>query len=48
MSGSGATCFAIYDSDEAAISAASSLRNSHPSWFVAATHSVKKEADYAQ
>ncbi|MHC1549868.1 4-(cytidine 5'-diphospho)-2-C-methyl-D-erythritol kinase [Phyllobacterium sp. K27] len=39
MSGSGATCFAIYDSDEAAFAAASQLRNAYPSWFVINTHS---------
>jgi 4-diphosphocytidyl-2-C-methyl-D-erythritol kinase len=42
MSGSGATCFALYDSDEAAENAASSLRESYPAWFVVATHSVKE------
>lgn len=41
MSGSGATCFALYDSDEAAENAASSLRERHPAWFVVATHGVK-------
>lgn len=42
MSGSGATCFGIYTSDEAATNAASSLRKNHPTWFVVATHSVKE------
>ncbi len=39
MSGSGATCFAIYDTDEAALAAESQLRNAHPLWFVIKTHS---------
>ncbi|EJN03041.1 4-(cytidine 5'-diphospho)-2-C-methyl-D-erythritol kinase [Phyllobacterium sp. YR531] len=38
MSGSGATCFAIYDSDEAATAAASKLRATHPTWFIADTY----------
>lgn len=39
MSGSGATCFAIYDTDEAASAAASQLRNAYPLWFVVNTYS---------
>ncbi|MCO4318519.1 4-(cytidine 5'-diphospho)-2-C-methyl-D-erythritol kinase [Phyllobacterium sp. 21LDTY02-6] len=39
MSGSGATCFAIYDSDAAAALAAQRLQQQHPDWFVMATHS---------
>lgn len=38
MSGSGATCFAIYQSDEAATAAALKLRATHPLWFIANTH----------
>jgi 4-diphosphocytidyl-2-C-methyl-D-erythritol kinase len=34
MSGSGATCFAIFDSDEAARHAAQSIQLDHPLWWV--------------
>jgi 4-diphosphocytidyl-2-C-methyl-D-erythritol kinase len=34
MSGSGATCFAIFADDELAESAAQSIRRDHPSWWV--------------
>jgi 4-diphosphocytidyl-2-C-methyl-D-erythritol kinase len=34
MSGSGATCFAIFDNDEAAQRAAQSIQLGHPSWWV--------------
>jgi 4-diphosphocytidyl-2-C-methyl-D-erythritol kinase len=34
MSGSGATCFAIFDSDEAAQRAAQSIQLDHPLWWV--------------
>jgi 4-diphosphocytidyl-2-C-methyl-D-erythritol kinase len=34
MSGSGATCFAIFDSDEAARRAAQSIQLDHPLWWV--------------
>jgi 4-diphosphocytidyl-2-C-methyl-D-erythritol kinase len=34
MSGSGATCFAIFDDDEAAQRAAQSLQLDHPLWWV--------------
>lgn len=44
MSGSGATCFAIYDSDEAAADAATQLRKAYPSWFVVETHSGEEGA----
>lgn len=40
MSGSGGTCFAIYDSDGEAEQAANNLRLRRPDWFVVATHSV--------
>ncbi|MEK1891267.1 MAG: 4-(cytidine 5'-diphospho)-2-C-methyl-D-erythritol kinase [Phyllobacterium sp.] len=40
MSGSGGTCFAIYDSDDEAQAAAASVRRQHPGWFVVATHSA--------
>lgn len=37
MSGSGATCFALYPSPEAADAAAAALKQKHPHWFFAAT-----------
>jgi 4-diphosphocytidyl-2-C-methyl-D-erythritol kinase len=37
MSGSGATCFGLFDSSRAAILAARSLRTKHPTWWVRAT-----------
>jgi len=36
MSGSGATCFALYESQDAASAAAAALKAEHPSWWVAA------------
>lgn len=40
MSGSGATCFAIYDSETSAISAASEIADLHPVWFVTTTMTI--------
>ena len=37
MSGSGATCFGIFQSDEDAEQAAKAIARRHPSWFVVAT-----------
>ena len=37
MSGSGATCFALFDSGRAAAAAARSLRAAHPGWWIRAT-----------
>lgn len=37
MSGSGATCFALYDSDESATKAADKLTTAYPDWWVQAT-----------
>lgn len=37
MSGSGGTCFGIYNDEETARSAAGRLKESHPAWWVAAT-----------
>jgi 4-diphosphocytidyl-2-C-methyl-D-erythritol kinase len=37
MSGSGATCFALFDTTAAANAAARSLRVGHPEWWVRAT-----------
>lgn len=40
MSGSGATCFALYPSDDAAQAAATVLGEQHPQWFFTATRTV--------
>jgi 4-diphosphocytidyl-2-C-methyl-D-erythritol kinase len=37
MSGSGATCFALFDSDGAAAAGEASLKQAHPTWWVRAT-----------
>ncbi len=37
MSGSGATCFALFDNRHAAVKAAKVIRRDHPQWWVAAT-----------
>ena len=37
MSGSGATCFALFETIEAAQSAARTLERAHPSWWIRAT-----------
>jgi 4-diphosphocytidyl-2-C-methyl-D-erythritol kinase len=37
MSGSGATCFALFDSSHAATAAARALETAHPDWWVRAT-----------
>lgn len=37
MSGSGATCFGLFDSDASAASAAASLKAAHPKWWVEAS-----------
>ena len=37
MSGSGATCFALFDSDEAAAKAAAAIGKHHPKWWTIAT-----------
>jgi 4-diphosphocytidyl-2-C-methyl-D-erythritol kinase len=41
MSGSGATCFGLFESDADAARAAASIRAGFPSWFVAATTSMR-------
>lgn len=40
MSGSGATCFGIFPSDDAALRAAEILARHHPSWYVRATRTI--------
>ena len=44
MSGSGATCFGIYDSDDAARGAAARIFAAHPGWWVQATRSIGSAA----
>jgi 4-diphosphocytidyl-2-C-methyl-D-erythritol kinase len=39
MSGSGATCFGIFENNDAATRAAAALQNQRPAWFVRACHS---------
>ena len=47
MSGSGATCFALYETDAAAEHAAASLSRRHPHWFFAATRTLEGTDDGA-
>ncbi len=44
MSGSGATCFGLFETGNVAKRAAAELRSRHPDWFVAATRSIASEA----
>jgi 4-diphosphocytidyl-2-C-methyl-D-erythritol kinase len=39
MSGSGATCFGLYETKREAEAAAAEIRRTQPDWFVAATES---------
>ena len=43
MSGSGATCFGLFESGNMAKRAAAAIRSRHPGWFVAATRSMPSE-----
>ncbi|MGB3832401.1 MAG: 4-(cytidine 5'-diphospho)-2-C-methyl-D-erythritol kinase [Mesorhizobium sp.] len=43
MSGSGATCFGLYETGNVAKRAAAAIRASHPDWFVAATRTTTAE-----
>jgi 4-diphosphocytidyl-2-C-methyl-D-erythritol kinase len=43
MSGSGATCFGLFETGNVAKRAAASIRSRHPGWFVAATRSMPSE-----
>ena len=43
MSGSGATCFGLFETGNVAKRAAASIRSRHPDWFVAATRSMPSE-----
>ncbi|MGE0280376.1 MAG: 4-(cytidine 5'-diphospho)-2-C-methyl-D-erythritol kinase [Rhizobiaceae bacterium] len=44
MSGSGATCFGLFETGNVAKRAAVEIRRRHPDWFVAATRSIASEA----
>lgn len=44
MSGSGGTCFGIYDSEDAARAAAAEIAAVHPGWWVVATRSIGSAA----
>lgn len=41
MSGSGASCFALYSSDAMAEAAAASLKQQHPDWFITTTRTLE-------
>jgi 4-diphosphocytidyl-2-C-methyl-D-erythritol kinase len=43
MSGSGATCFGLYDSEPAALRAALALSSYRPDWYVLLTHTIAGE-----
>ncbi|RUV56601.1 MAG: 4-(cytidine 5'-diphospho)-2-C-methyl-D-erythritol kinase [Mesorhizobium sp.] len=45
MSGSGATCFGLFETGNVAKRAAVDIRSRHPDWFVAATRTMTSEAD---
>ena len=45
MSGSGATCFGLFETGNVAKRAAVDIRSRHPEWFVAATRSMTSEAE---
>nr|WP_274630708.1 4-(cytidine 5'-diphospho)-2-C-methyl-D-erythritol kinase [Mesorhizobium shangrilense] len=45
MSGSGATCFGLFESGNMAKRAAAAIRSRHPDWFVAATRTISSEAE---
>ena len=45
MSGSGATCFGLFETGNVAKRAAAAIRSRHPGWFVAATRSMPSEGD---
>ena len=45
MSGSGATCFGLFETGNVAKRAAAAIRTRHPDWFVAATRSLASEDD---
>ena len=48
MSGSGATCFGLFETGNVAKRAAAAIRSRHPGWFVAATRSMRSEGAHEQ
>jgi len=48
MSGSGATCFGLFETGNVAKRAAAQIRSRHPDWFVAATRSMPSEGAHGQ
>ena len=48
MSGSGATCFGLFETGNVAKRAAAAIRSRHPGWFVAATRSMPSEETHGQ
>lgn len=48
MSGSGATCFGLFETGNVAKRAAAAIRSRHPGWFVAATRSMPSEGPHEQ
>jgi 4-diphosphocytidyl-2-C-methyl-D-erythritol kinase len=48
MSGSGATCFGLFETGNVAKRAAATIRSRHPGWFVAATRSMPSEDTHGQ
>jgi 4-diphosphocytidyl-2-C-methyl-D-erythritol kinase len=48
MSGSGATCFGIFETGNVAKRAAAAIRSRHPGWFVAATRIMPSEDAHGQ
>jgi 4-diphosphocytidyl-2-C-methyl-D-erythritol kinase len=47
MSGSGATCFALFETLEFAKGAARQLRDERPDWWIAAAALATGEADFS-
>ncbi len=45
MSGSGATCFGLFETGNVAKRAAAAIRARHPDWFVAATRTLPSGGD---
>lgn len=43
MSGSGASCFALYENETDALNAEKMIANNHPDWFVQSTHLLGRE-----
>ena len=41
LTGSGATCFGVYDNDNAAMAAVNKIKQQYPRWWVAPTQLLK-------